>query len=515
MVVNILIGFLTGTALTTIIGFILKKRKNSFLFQESENFLNKAKEEALSFKQDLIKSSRLTIKEERDQLEKEYRDRQNYLLQQEKQLTKKEVLLSQEEEKNKISSKNNIKTKEDLDRTLKEYENSTQELEKLKTEYSDKISHLAFMTKDQAKAELVSLMEEEAKVEASKKLQQIEEETKESSEKIAKKILAVSVQRFAAEYVAETTITTVELPSDEIKGRLIGREGRNIRAFEQICGVDLLIDDTPGLVVISSFNVTRREIARLTIQKLILDGRVHPARIEEFHERSLLEIEAKTKQLGERAQMEIGIHGLHPEILKAIGSLNWRTSYMQNQYQHSLEVAFLCGLMAAELKMNVKQARRAGLLHDIGKIMDASFEGSHAIVGADFAKKYGESPDIVHAIRAHHEDEKPQTVLAHLVIAADALSGARPGIRKAMMQSYVSRLGDIERIVNSFPGVERSYALSAGREVRVLVESGKVSDDQTLQLSKDIAKKIEQEMSYPGTIKISVIRETKAVGYAK
>lgn len=512
---NILIGFFSGVTLTAVIMFILKKRKNSFLFQESESFLKQAKEEALLFKQDLIKSSRLTIKEERDQLEKEYRDRQNYLLQQEKQLTKKEVLISQEEERNKVALKNNTKTKEDLDKLVEQYNFSNQNLDKLKTEYSDKISDLAFMTKDQAKAELVSLLEEEAKLEASKKLQQIEEETKETAEKVAKKILAVSVQRFAAEYVSEETITTVELPSDEIKGRLIGREGRNIRAFEQTCGVDLLIDDTPGVVVISSFNVTRREIARLTIQKLILDGRIHPARIEEFHERSLIEIEAKTKQLGERAQMEIGIHGLHPEILKAIGSLNWRTSYMQNQYQHSLEVAFLCGLMASELKMNVKQARRAGLLHDIGKIMDASFEGSHALVGADFAKKYGENPDIVHAIRAHHEDEKPQTILAHLVIAADALSGARPGIRKAMMQSYVSRLGDIERIVNSFPGVERSYALSAGREVRVLVESSKVSDSQTLQLSKDIAKKIEQDMSYPGTIKISVIRETKAVGYAK
>ena len=311
------------------------------------------------------------------------------------------------------------------------------------------------------------------------------------------------------------TISTVDLPSDDLKGRLIGREGRNIRALEQICGIDLIIDDTPELVVISSFNVVRREIARRAIEKLVADGRIHPAKIEEFHDKSKAELDKELLDLGRKAQMEIGVHGIHPEILKLVGALNWRTSYTQNQYQHALEASMIAGAMAAELGQNVKQARRAALLHDIGKVLDASAEGSHAVIGADFAKKYGESPDIVHAIRAHHDDEKPESVLAHLVAASDALSGARPGARKAMMESYVSRLEDIEEIVNSFEGVSKSYAISGGREVRIFVENDKVSDEETVLLSRDIANKIEQEMSYPGTIRITVLRETKAVGVAR
>jgi ribonuclease Y len=267
--------------------------------------------------------------------------------------------------------------------------------------------------------------------------------------------------------------------------------------------------------VVSSFNVVRREIAKLTIQKLLADGRIHPAKVEEFYEKSKQEVDKHLRDLGEKAQMEIGVHGIHPEILKLIGALNFRTSYTQNQYQHAIEAAFICGSMAAEMGMNVKQARRAGLLHDIGKVLDASAEGSHAVIGADFAKRYGEAPDIVHAIRAHHDDEKPETILAHLVAASDALSGARPGARKAMMESYVTRLTDIEQIVNSFDGVTKSYAISGGREVRVFVENERVSDEQTVILSREIAKKIESEMSYPGTIKITVLRETKAVGVAK
>jgi ribonuclease Y len=371
------------------------------------------------------------------------------------------------------------------------------------------------MSKEEVKKELVDIFTEEAKVDAAQLIRKIEEEAQEEAEKRAKRIVGIAIQRFAGEYVAEQTIGTVELPNDEIKGRLIGREGRNIRAFEQICGVDLVIDDTPGLVVISSFNVVRKEIARITIERLIADGRIHPAKIEEFYEKAKVMFDSRLRDLGEKAQMEIGIHGIHPEILKMFGALNWRTSYMQNQYQHSLEVAFICGAMAAELGINVKQARRAGLLHDIGKVMDASQEGSHAMVGADFLKKYGESPDIVHAVRAHHEDVKPETLLAHLVMAADAISGGRPGVRKFLKESYVTRLSDIESIVNGFEGVSKSYAISAGREIRVLVENEKINDEQTVILSRDIAKKIEEEMSYPGSIKVSVIRETRAVGFAR
>ena len=377
------------------------------------------------------------------------------------------------------------------------------------------MAKVASMTKEEAKTSLKRMMEEEAKVEFAQDLRRMEEETKEDAEKLSKKIIGVSIQRFAGEYVAEKAISSVELPSDDVKGRLIGRDGRNIRAFEGICGVDLIIDDTPEVAVVSSFNVVRREIARRSLQKLIADGRIHPAKIEEFHDKSKSEMEKQLLDLGQKAQMEIGVHGIHPEILKLVGALNWRTSYTQNQYQHALETSFICGAMAQEMGLNVKQARRAGLLHDIGKVIDASAEGSHAVVGADIAKKYGEPPEVVHAIRSHHDDEKPETVLAHLVAAADALSGARPGARKAMTESYVSRLTDIEEIVNSFEGVTGSYAISGGREVRVFVENDKVNDEQTVMLSRDIAKKIEEEMSYPGTIKITVLREIRAIGVAK
>lgn len=468
---------------------------------------------------DLLKSAKIEakeiIQEEREDLEKEFNKRTQSLTDQERNLTKKEISLDQKIEA-KERDLQEIQRKEielDKERAQTQLERGKM-LEKQK-DISEKLEHVAGMSREEAKEELINVMAEEARVDAAKMIQRIEEEANEDAEKRAKRVLGIALQRFAGEFVAEQTITSVELPGDEIKGRLIGREGRNIRAFEQICGVDLIIDDTPGMVVISSFNVVRKQIARMTIERLIADGRIHPAKIEEFHDKSKHELEQRLRELGEKAQMEIGIHGLHPEILKMIGALNYRTSYMQNQYQHSLEVGFLCGAMAAELGVNVKQARRAGLLHDVGKAIDASAEGSHAVVGADFIKKYGEDPDIVHAVRAHHEDVKPETLLAHLVMAADALSGARPGVRKFLKESYVSRVTDIEKIANSFEGVNKSYAISAGREIRVIVENEKVSDEQTVMLSRDIAKKIEEEMSYPGTIKVNVIRETRSIGIAK
>lgn len=482
---------------------------------KGDEIIEKAKNAANDIKYKARKEAKEIAKEEKDALEIELQKRREEIKNQEKNLVAKEAKLDAKLEL-KEQELANLKTREDelvqarlrVDKEVEKY--------KLKQdEISLKLSEVSGYTKDQAKLELMKTMEEEAKVDFAKDLKRLEEEVKEEAEAKAKRVVGIAIQRFAGEYVAERTIGTVELPSDDVKGRLIGREGRNIRAFEQICGVDLIIDDTPEVVVISSFNVVRREIARMTIQKLIADGRIHPAKIEEFHDKSKVEMEKQLLSLGEKAQMEIGVHGIHPEVLKLVGALNWRTSYTQNQYQHAIEAAFICGSMAAELGLNVKQARRAGLLHDIGKVIDASAEGSHAVIGADFAKKYGESPDIVHAIRAHHDDEKPESVLAHLVAAADALSGARPGARKAMMESYVSRLTDIEDIVNSFEGVSKSYAISGGREVRVFVENDQVSDEQTVMLSRDIAKKIEEEMSYPGTIKVTVLRETKAVGIAK
>lgn len=482
---------------------------------KADEIIEKAKKDSNDIKYKARKEAKFAAREEKELVEEEIKKLRNDWKSQEGELQKREVVFDQKKADHEKNVERVAAREDEITAELKRAEEEVVKFKTKQSELSDKLSEVSGMSRDEAKGILISNMEEEAKVDFAKQFGQLEEEARNEAEEKSKRIVGIAIQRFAGEYVAEKSITAVDLPSDDVKGRLIGREGRNIRAFEQICGVDLIIDDTPEVVVISSFNVVRREIAHQTIKKLIADGRIHPAKIEEFHDKSRAEMEKQMLILGEKAQMEIGVHGIHPEILKLIGALNWRTSYTQNQYQHALEAAFICGAMAAEMGLNVKQARRAGLLHDIGKVIDASAEGSHAVIGADFAKKYGESPDIVHAIRAHHDDEKPQSVLAHLVAAADALSGARPGARKAMMESYVSRLTDIEQIVNSFEGVSKSYAISGGREVRVFVENNKVDDQGTVMLSRDIAKKIEEEMSYPGTIKVTVLRETKAIGVAK
>lgn len=508
-----------GVVVGAIIAYLLVSVKNSAAAKNKDNqaqdILKKAQAEAEEVRKRAANDAKQIVREERNQLDHDMEKKKKHLTDFERGLTKKEVALEQKTEQAQKDAER-VKQKEtELETRMAKIDVEIKKNHEIQEELANKLTQVAGLTKDQAKAELIDAVEEEARLDAAKKVKRIEEEANEEAEKRAKRIVGIAIQRFAGEYVAEQTISSVEIADDGVKGRLIGREGRNIRAFEQICGVDLIIDDTPGIVTISSFNVVRKEISRMTIERLIADGRIHPAKIEEFYDKCKHEFESRLRELGEKAQMEIGVHGIHPEILKLIGALNWRTSYTQNQYQHALEAAFLAGNMAAELGLNVKQARRAGLLHDIGKVLDASAEGSHAVIGADFAKKYGESPDIVHALRAHHDDEKPESVLAHLVAAADALSGARPGARKALKESYVSRLSDIEKIVNGFEGVHRSYAISAGREIRVLVENEKVSDEQTILLSRDIARKIEQEMSYPGTIKVSVIRETRAVGIAK
>lgn len=501
------------------VGFVVRNSQATKELNErklkGDEIIEEAKEKAKDLAYKARKEAKEIAREEKQNLDKEISQRTKEIKDQEKAMAQKEAKLETKlEEADKEKAR--IADKEaEVEKARRAADEEKGRFKAKQEEIVVKLTEVAKLTEEQAKEELISLMEEDAKVDFSKRLVRLEEEAKEEAEERAKRIVGIAIQRFAGEHVAEKTISTVELPSDDVKGRLIGREGRNIRAFEQICGVDLIIDDTPEVVVISSFNVVRREIARQTILKLIADGRIHPAKIEEFHDKSKTEMEKQLLSLGEKAQMEIGVHGIHPEILKLVGALNWRTSYTQNQYQHAIEAAFICGAMAAEMGLNVKQARRAGLLHDIGKVLDASAEGSHAVTGADFAKKYGESPDIVHAIRAHHDDEKPESVLAHIVAAGDALSGARPGARKAMMESYVSRLTDIEEIVNSFEGVSKSYAISGGREVRVIVENNSVSDEQTVMLSRDIAKKIEEEMSYPGTIKITVVRETKSIGVAK
>jgi ribonuclease Y len=519
MAVQIILSSLLFGVLGAALGYIFRNKKAQADLKaevdKADSVVNKAKNEANDIRNNARREAKQIVKEERESLENEFKSRQVAIVELERAAAKKEVTLDQRLEQTKKELEKVQAKETDLDAKTKKTEEEFNKYKKVHEELENKLAVVSGYTKEQAKSELIETIKEEAKVQAAQLVRRIEEEANEEAEKRAKRVVGIAIQRFAGEYVAERTISSIELAGDEIKGRLIGREGRNIRAFEQICGVDLIIDDTPGIVTISSFNVIRKEIARMTLERLIADGRIHPAKIEEFHDKSKVELEARLRDLGEKAQMEIGVHGIHPEILKLVGALNYRTSYTQNQYQHALEAAFLAGNMAAELGLNVKQARRAGLLHDIGKVLDASAEGSHAVIGADFAKKYGESPDVVHAIRSHHDDEKPESVLAHIVTAADALSGARPGARKAMMESYITRLSDIEAIVNSFEGVSKSYAISAGREIRVIVENDKVSDDQTVMLSRDIARKIEDEMSYPGTIKVTVIRETRAVGVAK
>lgn len=509
------LAFTFGSVISYIISIGRVKSLKNDKEVEASNILKNAERAASDVRRAAKLDAKQIIADDKEILEKEFSKRTQSFQDQERSIAKKEISLDQKIESKERDLLEIKKQEEDLNKEKAQTQLERGKLLEKQNDISTKLERVAAMSKDEAKKELLQAMEEEARVDAAKMIKRVEDEANEDAEKRARRILGIALQRFAGEFVAEQTIASVELPGDEIKGRLIGREGRNIRAFEQICGVDLIIDDTPGMVIISTFNVVRKQIAKMTVEKLIADGRIHPAKIEEFHDKSKHELEQRLRELGEKAQMEIGIHGLHPEVLKMLGALKYRTSYMQNQYQHSLEVGFLCGAMAAELGLNVKQARRAGLLHDIGKAIDASAEGSHAVVGADFIKKYGEDPDIVHAVRAHHEDVKPETVLAHLVMAADAMSGARPGVRKFLKESYVSRVADIESIANSFDGVYNSYAISAGREIRVLVENDKVTDEQTVILSRDIAKKIEEEMSYPGTIKISVLRETRAVGIAK
>lgn len=377
------------------------------------------------------------------------------------------------------------------------------------------LDRVAGMNRDEARKALLDEITAEARHEAAKRIRQIEEEAHADAERRAKKVVAVAIERLAGEFVAERTISLVHLPTDDMKGRLIGREGRNIRAIEAATGVDLIIDDTPETVVISCHNPVRREIARIAVEKLVSDGRIHPGRIEEVVRKAEHEVEETVKEAGQKALFEVGVHGVHPEIVKLLGMLRYRYSYGQNVLAHSIEAAFICGVMASELGLNPKLARRAALLHDIGKSLTHEVEGSHALIGADIARKYGESAKICNAIAAHHEEVKADTLLAPLVDAADALSGARPGARREVLESYVRRLDDLERISNSFHGVEKSFAVQAGREVRIFVEPGRVSDDEAVVLARDVARKIENEMTYPGQIKVTVIREMRASELAR
>ena len=377
------------------------------------------------------------------------------------------------------------------------------------------LEKLSGLTAEEAKNFLISKVEEEARHDAALKLKEIDQQLKEEADRKAREVIALAIQRCAADHASEVTVSVVPLPNDEMKGRIIGREGRNIRALENLTGVDLIIDDTPEAITLSSFDPVRREVARIALEKLISDGRIHPTRIEEMVEKAKNEVEATIKQEGERAMFETGVHGLHPELVKILGRMRYRTSYGQNVLNHSIEVAHIAGLLAGELGANVTLAKRAGLLHDIGKAIDHEVEGSHVAIGVELAKKYRENAEVIHAIEAHHGDVEAHTVVACLVQAADAISAARPGARRENLEAYIKRLEKLEELAESFDGVEKSFAIQAGREIRIIVKPDIVKDDEMILLARDLAKKIEDEMSYPGQIKVHVVRETRAIEYAK
>jgi ribonuclease Y len=484
------------------------KQAAELIVAEAEKEADIIRKEAVIQTKDAVFQAKAEWESESKELRRELQAQEKRLLQREENLERKvEHLDARDGELGKREKR--------LGQQEERLKGREQEVEQLVEEQREKLEKLSGISAEEAKQQLMSVMESEARHDSAKRIKQIEDEAKETADKKAKEILALAVQRYAGDFVAEKAVSVVPLPSDEMKGRIIGREGRNIRAIEAATGIDLIIDDTPEAVIISGFNPVRREVARISLERLIADGRIHPARIEEVVNKAIQDVDVAIREAGEQATFDVGVHGIHPELIKLIGRLRYRTSYGQNVLQHSIEVAFLCGIMAAELGINVKQAKRAGLLHDIGKAVDHEIEGSHAVIGADLARKYGEAQKVVHALAAHHEDEKPSTVLAVLVQAADALSGARPGARREMLETYVKRLEDLERIGTSFKGVTSCFAIQAGREIRVMVASDKVSDVDSHVLAKQIAQKIEEEMTYPGQIKVNVIRETRAVEYAK
>jgi ribonuclease Y len=519
LTVQAIIAIVAGGILGAVIGFFVFKRIGRGEIESAKKYkersINDAHRQAKTIKKEALVRAKDNFYQMKVEFEKETKDKREQLLTFEKRLYHKEETLdkkSEQCEKKETTvanrERNAVRIEEDLIKKQKD-------LEALLVEQQHELERLAGISSREAKELLMKSMESEAKYDATKLIRRIDGEAKETAKRKAQETLALAVKRYAGEYVTERTVSVVNLPNDEMKGRIIGREGRNIRAIEAATGVDLIIDDTPEAVVLSGFNPVRREVARISLERLMDDGRIHPARIEEIVNKVSKEIESNIKEAGEQATFDIGVHGIHPELVKLIGRLKYRSSYAQNVLQHSREVSFLCGVMAAELGLNVKRAKRAGLIHDIGKAVDHEVEGPHALIGADLAKKYGESHEVVHAIAAHHEEVPPGSTLAILVQAADTLSGARPGARQEMLESYVKRLEDLEKIAMSFKGVTKSYAIQAGREIRIMVEGESVDDDHAFVLSRDIARKIEKELTYPGQIKVTVIRETRAVEYAK
>ena len=505
------VGIVLGV-LGYVFGYIHRKKKAEKAIgdatEEAKRIVNNALNTAETKKREAILEAKDEIHRERTEYEKEIKERRSEVQRQERRIVQKEESLDKRTDALE-------KKEEALQKKLKDADARLAEVEALKKSQFDMLEKISGFTKEQAKEYLLKNLEGELDHEKALKILEFQNRTKEEADNIARNIVASAIQRCAAEHTAEATVSVVDLPNDEMKGRIIGREGRNIRTLENITGVDLIIDDTPETITVSSFSPVRREVARLTIEKLIADGRIHPTRIEEMYEKAKKEVDVSIKQAGERAVIEAGVNGVHGELVKLLGRLKYRTSYGQNVLVHSLEVSYLAGLMASEIGADVKTAKRAGLLHDIGKALDHEMEGTHIALGVEYARKYKEKEEVVHAIEAHHGDVEAKTVVAVLVQAADAISAARPGARRENLQNYIKRLEQLEEISTSFPGVERSFAIQAGREVRIIVKPEVITDDKMTILARDIAKKIEEEMEYPGQIKVHIIRENRAFDYAK
>lgn len=513
------VGVIIGVVCALVFGFIgvlmgIQYRKKvaeaeiGSAEQEAKRIIEEGSKVAEQKKKEALIEAKEEILKSKNELDKEIKDRRNEVSRLERRCVSREESLDRKLDQ--LEKKD-----ESLNQKIKEYEDKTAEVEQIKVQQTEKLEELSGLTAESAKELLIAQVEEQARFEAAQKLIEIETQLKEDAEEKARNIIALAISRIASDQVAESTVSVVALPNDDMKGRIIGREGRNIRAVETATGVDLIIDDTPEAITISSFDPIRREVARLTLEKLVSDGRIHPTRIEETVEKAKREVESRIKQAGEKAVFETGIHGLNNELVKILGRLMYRTSYGQNVLNHSVEVSYIAGIIADELGVDGTLARRAGLLHDIGKAMTQEVEGSHVQIGVEIAKKYKENKDVIHAIEAHHGDVEPRTVTAMIVQAADAISAARPGARREDIENFIKRLQKLEEICSGFDGVDKAYAIQAGREVRVMVKPEEVNDQSMVLLARDMAKKIEGELKYPGQIKVNIIRESRATDFAK